>query len=709
MPIRPNSGMRFRGIEFARLTLVIMASAVLALSAWARLDPKTWDVPLSYSTDGLQIMTWIKAAQEGQYYPVLPIAIERLGAPFHANWNDYPMYEKTITMLIGWLARWIGLFAAANFAVLLAHVSSAVSFYLCCRLLRHRWEWSFAGSLLFAFSYYAMWRGLPHLLLSYSYTIPPALLTCWIFASRQLLRRKACRIFCFGTMAVMGASNPYNLILFLQLFGLTVLIRYLTRREPVVLRHGLAAIGISLATFAVVNAGTFVYAAREGRNPNAIDRKYFECEQFALKPLEMVVPPPTHNISAFSDIGRHYDGLFKLPGETFSAYLGIIGLAALGWMLVEFLMRSLQRPTCRNSVHIWYIGWVFVYSMVGGLNNLAALAGFTILRATNRFSIFISALLLLFLVARMSRLTRAWSRPKSLLLATVILVVGVADQVPFGPARNKFDDLEKALQTDRVFFGKLEQLLDPGTMVFELPVMEFPESGPILNLGDYQPVRGYLHSTSLRFSYGSNKGRPRDDWQQVAADLPPALMITELESLGFGAILIHRDAFSDRAQSLVRFLAESGRGQMIEDETNGTRVCIRLEPADPPRLPKINEYIPIDFGDGWDRWDLTRTHSRRWTTGLGKVAFRNSSNRKENFRISAEVQALSTVRLTLSQGETELWVKDLAPGAPIPLDVVIPADPGTNHLHFRIEGNPGAMGARKALAVSNSRMRAAGP
>src|ERR1700722_13351698 len=85
--------------------LPLLALCVVVFLAWGvtrdRLSLRNWSVPISYSGDTQQTLSWIKAAAEGDYLPFHDETIHRLGAPYHANWNDYPMYEKIPTALIG--------------------------------------------------------------------------------------------------------------------------------------------------------------------------------------------------------------------------------------------------------------------------------------------------------------------------------------------------------------------------------------------------------------------------------------------------------------------------------------------------------------------------------------------------------------------------------------------------------------------------------
>ena len=76
--------------------LHLVAVWVIVVLAWSlahdRLTRESWRVPLSYSGDGLQMLTWIQAASEFDYVPFASRTNSRLGAPHEANWNDYPMY-----------------------------------------------------------------------------------------------------------------------------------------------------------------------------------------------------------------------------------------------------------------------------------------------------------------------------------------------------------------------------------------------------------------------------------------------------------------------------------------------------------------------------------------------------------------------------------------------------------------------------------------
>src|ERR1700761_8029490 len=204
-------------------TILRLAALVIIVSfCWAmakdRLNPENWNVPFDYNGDSLQILGWIHAASEGDYVPFWTETVHRLGAPYEANWNDYPMYEKLMTFGLGMVAKVVGTFKASNFGVIWGPILSVLSFYLCCRFLKYNRLWTFVAAILFSLTYYNYFRGLGHLLLAYSYTLPWAMLSCWLVSSsKQMQWGDRLSKVCVITAVVMGVSNPYSLNIYMQL------------------------------------------------------------------------------------------------------------------------------------------------------------------------------------------------------------------------------------------------------------------------------------------------------------------------------------------------------------------------------------------------------------------------------------------------------------------------------------------------------------
>ena len=86
--------------------------------------------------------------------------------------------------------------------------------------------------------------------------------------------------------------------------------------------------------------------------------------------------------------------------------------------------------------------------------------------------------------------------------------------------------------------------------MFQLPYVPFPEGYPDTPVGDqvatyatkYEPLRGYLNSSTLRWSYGAIKGRP-DDWAAQLAGQPLAFVVPAVSAAGFDGIWVDPAGF----------------------------------------------------------------------------------------------------------------------------------------------------------------------
>src|SRR5262249_28432963 len=90
------------------------------------------------------------------------------------------------------------------------------------------------------------------------------------------------------------------------------------------------------------------------------------------------------------------------------------------------------------------------------------------------------------------------------------------------------------------FIAQIESTLAEGAKVFQLPYLAYPESLGIHGVTDYEPLRGYLHSKKLCWSYPAMRGSESDLWQQQVAALPPEKMVTTLALAGFEGIYVDR-------------------------------------------------------------------------------------------------------------------------------------------------------------------------
>ncbi|MGC3959354.1 MAG: hypothetical protein QM813_15845 [Verrucomicrobiota bacterium] len=655
---------------------------------WDRLELKHWQVPVDYYEDCPMVMGWIQAAKEGDFVPFLRKDVERLGAPYVANWNDWPVADEGMIFSVGMLARWVGLFQACNLAVLLAFISNALAFYAVCRLCRFRWEWAFVGAVLFAFAYLHATRLLHHVTHTYSYTIPFAIFVAWLvgFSRRVELWDKRFWI-CMVTSALMSVSNPYHLNMFAQMICLSLLVQLITQRRKVNLQIGFVSLALVAIGFFLINLDTFSYGWQHGKNYPALGRSYYETELFALKPIELVTPPTSHKIAAMANLGGTYMRDAWLRGEVFSPYLGIVCIAGFVWMFAEalFWLARRSRTPGRLPAYAPQVFWVFVYSVVGGLNCFIALQGIPLFRGSNRYSIFISALVLLFMVSRLTVLSRRWSQGWRLVVAAGILVVGLVDQLPQQMAREETLSIAKNIEVDKAFASAMEAKLPPKAMVFQLPVMPYPESVAVQNLQAYELMRPWFFSKTLHFSFGANKGRARDDWQKEVEKLSGGEMAATLERYGFGAIYLNRKGFADRADGLIKQLVAAGKTDIFEDDLH-EQVCVILKPSASPVLPSPVPQLAENYLRGWAAVVPGPNGRQSWANDTAAISFDSAYPAGQPVTVQCQVAGLMANRLVIELNGKEIWSGTLAVNQLIPVRVTGYAKEGSNVVRFKLLG-----------------------
>jgi hypothetical protein len=293
-----------------------------------------------------------------------------------------------------------------------------------------------------------------------------------------------------------------------------------------------------------------------------------------------------------------------------------------------------------------------------------------VFRATNRYSVFLLALGLIFLAGRLSQWTRGWRRVWSVSLASGLLAVGLFDQIPaMGTAENVSS---AKFNSDRVFGAELEKALPPGAMVFQLPFVEFPEARSTQRLADYEMFRPYLHTSTLRFTYGALKNRARSRWYREYAALPPAELVRKLEANGFSAIYINRRGYADNGDAVLAALAALGRTIRIE-ESRHQQVVVRLQPNADPVLPLA---ATPTFGEGWNPPELQANGQVRWAHSSASFSYFNpyphslhaqlglrvSGQGSRNFELALNDRTLIGTTLNAAQRDLPPLAVELRPG-----------------------------------------------
>ena len=597
-PVAATDSFGWNRKDWLRIVLLV----ALTVGFWCYLTGRTsfaaWQVPLEYGlmgadADAQGVFSMIKAAADGEFHPLMVQKITRVGAPFYGNWSDFPTIEEWQLYLPGVLARWIGLFAAANVAVMVAHVLASVCFYTTARLMNCKCWWAFAGGITFGFAQFTWARSIHHLNVTNCWYIPICLLIAgWITRDEMgpLWRRR----YSFSLLAafLIGMQNPYYTNMFLQLAILGAFYQYFRQGwRPIQQAAGIVA--AAACGFFLMNLDTFIYRLEQGANPGAMVREYRWLELSALKFVDLFIPPQNHNLlgwigsAYYGPAGREFDPaiakMVSFPGEVpASCYLGILGIACLIWLAVISVRRLVAETGRPLPLAAWQVLWILAYAAVGGLNCLAGLLGATLFRSSNRYCIFILPILLLFAIKRLSRK----SMESGIEAGTIGLCILLAlwDQMPtMAQTRANLTELSHMVDSDRQFTKEIEENLPKGAMVFQLPIIDYPES-PSFGVSSSEQFRPYLHSKDLRFSFGAVKGRPWLAWQRELGEMSFPDSIRRMESLGFAAVYVNRRGFQDRGESILNSFKELGYSKFIESKAADI-FCVLIHSAAHPVLP----------------------------------------------------------------------------------------------------------------------------
>ena len=303
-----------------------------------------------------------------------------------------------------------------------------------------------------------------------------------------------------------------------------------------------------------------IHKWRYGANPHVATRGDVEAEVFGLKIDQLLLPMTNHRLPEFAALKQRYNQLAPLENQENDAEsLGLIGSA--GFLLLIGILLSGKKWPLINELSLLNLTAI----LLGTIAGLGALISFTVLplvRGYARISIYIAWFSLFAVAFAIDQAFRRFPRLRRFQwpLCGALLLFGVWDQTspafvpPYADIRNEFHN-------DRDFVGKIEAALPPGSMVFQLPYMFFPENGSVNLMPDYSHLHGYLNSHKLRWSYGAMRGRPVDEWQSEVSSKPPSEMVKLLALQGFAGIYIDRFGYPDKGK-----IIESGLSQVLGSE-----------------------------------------------------------------------------------------------------------------------------------------------
>jgi hypothetical protein len=553
---------------------VAAIGSVLAATFSLQLWRAHLHVPLAYGSDALLTQMLVKSVVTGGWV----WHIHGLGAPLGNQLFDFPVATDDLNFLT---MKILGLVTSDSAKVmnvwfLLTFPAEAITGYAVLRWLGVSRLCSIVCAILFADSPYHLLRGEVHLLLSEYVSIPIATyMIVSVLRGSRLFRRHAART---GTRSwlsarnvamvvlclIIGSLGVYYAVFAILLIGVAGVLSSAGRRawSPVLQAALLVAIigGMSF----VNDIPAALYRHDHGIDHLVADRLPQESELYALKLVEMVLPPPGDRIGAFRSLRYRYDTTTPVPSEDGQQALGIVGSLGLGVLLLVGLaaVAGLGRGSewfSRQREISFAALTAFLVGTLGGVSALLAYIFSSQIRGWDRISIFIDFFALAAVGLSLDAVGRrllGWrrfaGRGRIWLLAALalVLVVGVYDQSTLTAIPPYYAN-GVAYGNDALFVGQIQRLMPRQASIFQLPYVPFPENPPVGRMLDYDLGRGYVQTTDgLSWSYGAIKGRPQD-WQGATASLPLPTLVDGVVAAGFSGIWIDTYGYADNGAAVV--------------------------------------------------------------------------------------------------------------------------------------------------------------
>ena len=660
--------------------LWVLVTALVATIV-ATVDFKLWNmqarVPIfGASGDGAYYLATVKDVVEHGWFWHNP----DLGAPFGQANYDFaaPFGDLAHYVIVKVLAVVLGdPVLVFNAFFLLCFPLIAIVAYAVMRDLGAAPVAALVAAVLFAFLPYHALRNQSHLFLTSYYAIP---LAVWLVVSlaegRTLLSRAARRrtLLVVGACLVVGAASNYYAVFALVVLVTVVPVAAIARRSPRIALQGLGVTGLVIATFALCHAPALVYPLTHGANDNVAQREAGESELFGLKLAYMVIPRPQHRVGFMARRGELYFRTTPLRSEGFDPSLGTAATLGLIAAIIVLLSTGLSgaAASLRRS-RIAAAGAValasFVVGTVGGISTLIAYELTPQVRAWNRLSLVIAFAALLTVALLLTALgdrLRARRRPAWLLgvVAAAVGVVGILDQTSPGdpPA---YPAIAAAWKLDGDFAATMEDRLPRGTKVLQLPYMSYPENGAVAGVADYDLLKGYLHSSGLKWTYGAVRGRP-SDWLAQHQGLAPEHLAACAAAAGFGAVYVDRAGYADGGAAITAALetlagpgasarSADGRLQFFDLRPAAARLAQGIPAAERSQVSDALLYpVALGYGDGFSYQELDGPTPYRWAGPRAQVTLQNALRGARTVVYTAQLfgggPAPSTVTFTLPDG-----------------------------------------------------------
>ena len=485
---------------------------------------------------------------------------DRLGAPYGAEYYDF-MPDSLMNADVLFL-RFFGLFSedpvtVVNLTIVFLFFLIALISYFVMRQLGIRQDFAVVGSLLFDFMYYHFMRLVSHFCLSSYEFVPLSILLCiWLWKDDRLFAmgkdfwkyKKNYLVLLFFFFIANNGIGYYTFFtcMFLVITGISKAVK---QRSGKAVFQMIRMVVSNVLFMILALVPCIVYQIQNGAN--LTQRSLADSELYALKIVQLLIPYKDYGIQKLQEYNQEYYQTFALT-ESITSYLGT--MASLGFLVLIFgLMRRRENMVKQREPLALFVElniFAVLFATMGGFGGIFANFVTSLIRGTNRISIFMAFMALSTIGILMTRLMqkkgRAWKvwKPICGALFCALAISSLYDQIPVS-VTGAAAQLQEEKNSDSQFVKRIEDSVPKGSMIFQLPYHPYPEGGPVNQMQDYHLFVGFMYSKDLKWSYGGSKGREGDLWYQQTAGKPVEQMVEELRAKDFAGVYVDKRAYDD--------------------------------------------------------------------------------------------------------------------------------------------------------------------
>ena len=547
-------------------SLITLFATVIVFQLW-NLNPR---IPVLYSGDGLLTLNGLRNMKLGNWY----WTTDKLGVPFGQDLRDFPAIADNLHLVM----LWVGIkvfrdeFLVFNGFFFATYLFAFLGGFIGSRMLRISQPISVFIGVIYAILPYHFQHGPGHLYLAAYWPIP-----IWFsFLARQLIQgmqipgpnnlsigqirswlTSAAGIQVIVISVIAATTGLYYAFFFLALSFVTGLINISERDSKKTWFPTFWSALISMLILGLQFFPIWLYQKQNGNNLSIVKRSISALEFYSLKLSNMVLPVSGHRLHFLASL-RDRSNPAYLVGEGTEALgvLGTVGLLAIVCMSI-FALRNRISELFRVLTTLAVSS--LIIAMTGGLGFLLGVAGFTQIRVWSRMSIVIAFPAIIICAIFIEKILRRLRPPLFFTCLSIILCLVILDTNP-GHQLPSYAETSREWNSDKSLVSSIENKFGRDAQVFQFPQVPFPENPPVVRMSDYDLLRGYMHSTTMKWSYGGVKGRVLID-DEVSQGF-----LKKLSQSDFEVIWLDKYGYEDYGLQITKELVAAGFNKVFETE-----------------------------------------------------------------------------------------------------------------------------------------------